>query len=151
MRRKRRKRRRSRRRKERRRRRRRKRRRRRRRRIGRTKESKRGKSGEKGNGGMRPTPKIEDDERSRERRTAEKMASSVREKAAFWAERVRSRAESRLIVSQLNAMAGAEARETSAGDTRERSFRFPNRRRTGSQNPVWLVGTNRFRDEGRVD
>ena len=127
------------------------RRRRRRRGIRRTEMSKGGKRGEESSGSVRPTPKVDWNETSREGRAGEEVTRGVRKKTAFRAEGIRGRAEPSLIATQLNAMSGPETRKAGADDARERGFRRTNRRRSGSQNPVRLIRTNRRSDVCSVD
>ena len=100
---------------------------------------------------MRSTPEVDGHEAGREGRAAEEVTGGVRKEHAFGAERIRGHAEPRVISLQKNAMAGSETRKTCAGDARESGFRFTNRRRPGSQDPVELVGTDRRCDVRCVD
>ena len=127
------------------------RRRRRRRGIRRTEMSKGGKRGKESSGSVRPAPKVDGNEVSWVGRAGEQVARGVRKEAAFGAEGIRGRAEPGLVATQLDAMPGPETRKAGADDARERGLRSTNRRRTGSQNPVRLIRTNRRSDVCSVD
>ena len=96
--------------------------------------------GKESSGSVRPTPKVDWNETSREGRAREKVTRGVRKKTAFRAEGIRGRAEPSLIATQLEAMSGPETRKAGADDARERGFRRTNRRRV-----VWWMGQDRHR------